>query len=129
MTRRIVAADGGLASLSSGARGSSTCPILRNHSRRAGGTQRSRPESGVAPLPVPSEDAPSVTFFGASSAVGRRAERTAAWLEFYQSLFGFTVLPSGQFFGVVNKGVLLESPCRKFFLQLIEPPDDGADAA
>ena len=56
-------------------------------------------------------------------------ERTAAWLEFYRSLFGFTVLPSGQFFGVVNKGVLLESPCRKFFLQLIEPPDDSGDVA
>ena len=55
--------------------------------------------------------------------------RTAGWLEFYQSLFGFTPLPSGTFFGVVNAGVLLESPCRKFFLQLIEPPagveDDG----
>jgi 4-hydroxyphenylpyruvate dioxygenase len=56
-------------------------------------------------------------------------ERTAAWLEFYRSLFGFTALPSGQFFGVVNKGVLLESPCRKFFLQLIEPPEDGGDVA
>jgi 4-hydroxyphenylpyruvate dioxygenase len=56
-------------------------------------------------------------------------ERTAAWLEFYQSLFGFTALASGTFFGVVNKGVLLESPCRRFFLQLIEPPDDAAGAA
>ena len=56
-------------------------------------------------------------------------ERTAAWLEFYQSLFGFSVLPSGRFFGVVNTGVLLESPCRKFFLQLIEPPEDGDDPA
>jgi 4-hydroxyphenylpyruvate dioxygenase len=55
--------------------------------------------------------------------------RTAAWLEFYQSLFGFRALPSGRFFGVVNTGVLLESPCRKFFLQLIEPPDGGADLA
>jgi 4-hydroxyphenylpyruvate dioxygenase len=54
-------------------------------------------------------------------------ERTAAWLEFYQSLFGFNVLPSGRFFGVVNTGVLLESPCRKFFLQLIEPPDTDSD--
>jgi len=54
-------------------------------------------------------------------------ERTAAWLEFYQSLFGFTVLPSGRFFGVVNTGVLLESPCRKFFLQLIEPPEEIGD--
>jgi 4-hydroxyphenylpyruvate dioxygenase len=56
-------------------------------------------------------------------------ERTAAWLEFYQSLFGFTVLPSGRFFGVVNKGVLLESPCRKFFLQVIEPPEGVEDGA
>src|SRR4030095_11613596 len=54
-------------------------------------------------------------------------ERTAAWLEFYQSLFGFNVLPSGRFFGVVNTGVLLESPCRKFFLQLIEPPAADGD--
>ena len=54
-------------------------------------------------------------------------ERTAAWLEFYQSLFGFSVLPSGRFFGVVNTGVLLESPCRKFFLQLIEPPAADGD--
>ena len=54
-------------------------------------------------------------------------ERTAAWVEFYQTLFGFTVLPSGKFFGVVNKGVLLESPCRKMFLQLIEPPEGAQD--
>jgi 4-hydroxyphenylpyruvate dioxygenase len=56
-------------------------------------------------------------------------ERTGAWLEFYRSLFGFTVLPAGTFFGVVNKGVLLESPCRRFFLQLIEPPELDADIA
>lgn len=57
------------------------------------------------------------------------AERTATWGEFYRALFGFDVLPSGTFFGVVNKGVLLESPCRKFFLQLIEPPDAAEDMA
>ena len=55
--------------------------------------------------------------------------RTSAWLEFYRSLFGFSVLPTGTFFGVVNTGVLLESPCRSFFLQLIEPPADGGDVA
>ncbi len=48
--------------------------------------------------------------------------RTADWLDFYQALFGFTVLPRGQYFGVLPKGTLLESPCRKFYLQLIEPP-------
>jgi 4-hydroxyphenylpyruvate dioxygenase len=48
--------------------------------------------------------------------------RTADWLDFYQSLLGFTVLPRGQYFGVLPKGTLLESPGRKFYLQLIEPP-------
>jgi 4-hydroxyphenylpyruvate dioxygenase len=49
-------------------------------------------------------------------------ERTRDWVEFYENLFGFTVLPRGQYFGVLPKGTLLESPCRKFYLQLIEPP-------
>jgi 4-hydroxyphenylpyruvate dioxygenase len=53
-------------------------------------------------------------------------ERTADWLDFYRALFGFTVLPRGQYFGVLPKGTLLESPCHKFYLQLIEPPE-GAD--
>jgi 4-hydroxyphenylpyruvate dioxygenase len=53
-------------------------------------------------------------------------ERTPDWLDFYRSLFGFTVLPRGQYFGVLPKGTLLESPCHKFYLQLIEPPP-GAD--
>src|SRR5262245_34870378 len=50
------------------------------------------------------------------------ADRTGDWLDFYETLFGFTALPHGRYFGVVPKGTLLESPCRKFYLQLIEPP-------
>ena len=53
-------------------------------------------------------------------------ERTVDWVDFYRSLFGFTVLPRGQYFGVLPKGTLLESPCHKFYLQLVEPPP-GAD--
>ena len=53
-------------------------------------------------------------------------DRTADWLDFYQNLFGFSVLPTGQYFGVLPKGTLLESPCHKFYLQLLEPPP-GAD--
>ena len=49
-------------------------------------------------------------------------DRTADWLDFYENLFGFSVLPRGQYFGVLPKGTLLESPCHKFYLQLIEPP-------
>ncbi len=49
-------------------------------------------------------------------------DRTRDWVDFYRSLFGFSVLPEGQYFGVLPKGTLLESPCHKFYLQLIEPP-------
>ena len=53
-------------------------------------------------------------------------DRTRDWVDFYRHLFGFSVLPEGQYFGVLPKGTLLESPCHKFYLQLIEPPP-GAD--
>jgi 4-hydroxyphenylpyruvate dioxygenase len=49
-------------------------------------------------------------------------DRTRDWVDFYRHLFGFSVLPEGQYFGVLPKGTLLESPCHKFYLQLIEPP-------
>ena len=54
-------------------------------------------------------------------------QRTDDWLDFYRTLFGFTVLPRGQYFGILPKGTLLESPCHKFYLQLIEPPPGGED--
>ena len=54
------------------------------------------------------------------------AERTDDWVAFYGGLFGFQPLPGGQYFGILPKGTLLESPCRKFYLQLLEPPP-GAD--
>ena len=55
------------------------------------------------------------------------ADRTADWLDFYQTLFGFAPLPRGQHFGVLPGGTLLESPCQKFYLQLIEPPSRSDD--
>src|SRR5262249_54246850 len=54
-------------------------------------------------------------------------DRTPDWVDFYQTLFGFSQLPTGKFFGVLPKGTLLESPCRKFYLQLIEPPPGAED--
>jgi 4-hydroxyphenylpyruvate dioxygenase len=54
-------------------------------------------------------------------------DRTRDWIEFYQGLFGFSVLPEGKYFGVLPKGTLLESPCRKFYLQLVEPPPGAED--
>jgi 4-hydroxyphenylpyruvate dioxygenase len=55
------------------------------------------------------------------------SDRTRDWVEFYQQLFGFTVLPEGKFFGILPKGTLLESPCQKFYLQLTEPPPGSED--
>ena len=66
-------------------------------------------------------------YFGVVQTASPR--RTAAWLEFYQSLFGFTTVAPGTFFGVVNDGLILRSPCGKFFLQLIEPPEGMDDVA
>ncbi|MEB0138441.1 MULTISPECIES: 4-hydroxyphenylpyruvate dioxygenase [unclassified Undibacterium] len=63
-------------------------------------------------------------FFGVVQTIGR--ERTPEWIDFYQQLMDFRPLPEGRFFGVLPKGMLLESPCHSFYLQLIEPPEGAA---
>jgi 4-hydroxyphenylpyruvate dioxygenase len=75
------------------------------------------PLAGVEPRPPALA---GLHWFGVVQAILN--DRTRDWLDFYQNLFGFTVLPRGQYFGVLPKGTLLESPCHKFYLQLIEPP-------
>ncbi len=60
-------------------------------------------------------------FFGIVQYVG--PDRTADWVEFYSQIFGFKPLPDTVRFGIMPKGLLLQSPCRNFFLQLIEPDD------
>ncbi len=60
-------------------------------------------------------------FFGLVQYIG--ADRTADWVEFYSRIFGFAALPSKLRFGIMPKGLLLRSPCRNFFLQLIEPDE------
>jgi 4-hydroxyphenylpyruvate dioxygenase len=62
-------------------------------------------------------------FFGIVQYIG--AERTADWIEFYKQIFGFTPLPDSVRFGIMPKGHLLQSPCRKFYLQLIEPDENA----
>lgn len=81
-----------------------------------------KPVSGVAAY---SQAIDGMHFFGVVQAIGR--DRTWEWIDFYQQLMGFRVLPEGQYFGVVPKGTLLESPCKKFYLQLIEPPEGAED--
>ena len=61
-------------------------------------------------------------YFGLVQYVG--VDRTLDWAEFYSQIFGFRQLPDTVRFGIMPKGLLLQSPCQKFYLQLIEP--DGA---
>ena len=42
-----------------------------------------------------------------------------AWTR--RELFGFSVLPDEQHYGILPKGRILESPCGSFRLQLIDP--------
>ena len=48
--------------------------------------------------------------------------RMADWCEFYRELFAFAELPDDERFGIMPHGTILASPCRSFFLQLVEPP-------
>lgn len=75
------------------------------------------------PIPDAPQQPPALAgmhFFGVVQSIDEG--RAAEWLDFYRQVMGFEVLPEGQFFGAVPKGVLLASPCRSFYLQLIEPP-------
>jgi 4-hydroxyphenylpyruvate dioxygenase len=79
------------------------------------------------PLPGAARHPPALAglhYFGVVQSIF--GDRSGEWVEFYRSLFGFSILPEGKYFGVLPKGTLLESPCRKFYLQLVEPPP-GAD--
>jgi 4-hydroxyphenylpyruvate dioxygenase len=60
-------------------------------------------------------------FFGIVQYIG--ADRTADWVEFYSQIFGFAPLPDSVRFGILPRGLLLQSPCRGFYLQLIEPDE------
>ena len=64
-------------------------------------------------------------YFGVVQSI--HGDRTQDWIDFYAQLFGFAALPGGQYFGTLPKGTLLESPCGKFYLQLLEPPPGSGD--
>ena len=66
-------------------------------------------------------------FFGIVQYIG--ADRTADWVWFYSQLFGFTPLPDRVRFGIMPKGLLLQIPCRAFFVQLIEADENARYAA
>jgi 4-hydroxyphenylpyruvate dioxygenase len=71
---------------------------------------------GVDPQPPAIDD---MRYFGLVQYVG--VSRTLDWSEFYGQIFGFRPLPDTVRFGIMPKGLLLQSPCGKFYLQLIEP--------
>jgi len=80
------------------------------------------------PLPGTDQHPPALAglhYFGVVQTVYEN--RSAEWVDFYRHLLGFAVLPGGQFFGILPKGTLLESPCHKFYLQLLEPPPGAED--
>ena len=71
-------------------------------------------------------DAASASPFSIGVVQAVAAFRSAEWVDFYTQILGFQPSPEGQFFGILPKGTLLESPCGGFYLQLIEPPE-GAE--
>ena len=80
------------------------------------------------PLPGVPRDVPALAglhWFGVVQTV--QDERSADWIDFYRHLLGFSELPEGKYFGVLPKGTLMESPCHRFYLQLLEPPPGAED--
>jgi 4-hydroxyphenylpyruvate dioxygenase len=80
------------------------------------------------PIPTVASQVPPLAgmhWFGVVQYVG--TDRAPDWCEFYGSLFGFTVLPAEQTFGILPAGNILRSPCGTFYLQLIEPASDSED--
>ncbi len=52
-------------------------------------------------------------------------DRSAEWIDFYGQLLGFRVLPPDTHFGILPHGTILQSPCARFYLQLVEPVGDA----
>ena len=80
------------------------------------------------PIPTVASQVPPLAgmqWFGVVQYVG--LDRAADWCDFYGSLFGFTVLPHDETFGILPAGNILRSPCGTFYLQLIEPASDSED--
>lgn len=82
------------------------------------------------PIPTVEKQPPALAglhWFGIVQYIG--CDRMADWCEFYRELFGFDALPDGQRFGILPRGRILRSPCRTFYLQLIEPEPGTDDVA
>jgi 4-hydroxyphenylpyruvate dioxygenase-like putative hemolysin len=74
------------------------------------------------PIPTVDPHPPAVAgndWFGIVQYIG--PGRYDDWIHFYQRLFGFMLIPDDQRFGVLPKGKLLASPCKRFMWQLVAP--------
>ncbi|MES2719183.1 MAG: 4-hydroxyphenylpyruvate dioxygenase [Pseudomonadota bacterium] len=74
------------------------------------------------PIPTVDKQPPALAglhWFGIVQYIG--TDRMDDWTEFYRELFAFDELPDSERFGILPKGRILRSPCRSFYLQLIEP--------
>jgi 4-hydroxyphenylpyruvate dioxygenase len=78
------------------------------------------PIPGVDPQPAA---VAGIEFFGLVQYIG--SERSFDWVEFYESLLGFSLVPDEERFGIMPKGHLLRAPAIKashaFMWQLVEP--------
>lgn len=63
-------------------------------------------------------------YFGVVQYIGRG--RSADWITYFERMFDFHLLPDAQRFGILPKGKLMRSPCKRFLWQLIEP-DPGLE--
>jgi 4-hydroxyphenylpyruvate dioxygenase len=80
------------------------------------------------PIPTVERAPPALAglhWFGLVQYIGN--DRMEDWTEFCRELFGFEALPDEQRFGILPKGRILRSPCRSFYLQLIEPDPSVVD--
>jgi len=62
---------------------------------------------------------PGLHFFGLAQHI--HPDSTADWVDFYARMLGFHRLAPGTRFGILPSGTILQSPCRQFYLQLVEP--------
>ncbi|MFY8105018.1 MAG: VOC family protein [Ramlibacter sp.] len=69
----------------------------------------------------------AMSWFGVVQYIG--LGRSAEWMTFYERMFGFQGIPDEQRFGVMPAGKLMQSPCRQFMWQLIEPDSFDDDDA
>ncbi len=80
------------------------------------------------PIPTVDPKPPALAglhWFGIVQYIG--CDRIDDWTEFYRELFAFDQLPDSERFGILPKGRILRSPCRSFYLQLIEPEPGSVD--